>query len=139
MAICSKCKTGFDSNLGRCPKCNSIYDPRAKKVNWSFTTNFTNFSFFFFLGIWLLAIGLPLLAVVLFQFTNDRFSSNTSIFESISVVDAAIVTLYIGIICWSYADANKRGKPGILVAFLIAIAPIFGLLLWLIFRPSIDS
>ena len=86
-----------------------------------------------------MAIGLPLLAVMLFQFTNDRFSSNTSIFESISVVDAAIVTLYIGIICWSYADANKRGKPGILVAFLIAIAPVLGLILWVIFRLPVNS
>ena len=132
MAICSKCKTGFDSNLGRCPKCNSVYDPGAKKVNWSFRLNF---SFFFFLGIWLLAIGLPLLAIALPQFVGTILSFALEFRFTTSIA----ILLYFGIICWSYADANKRGKPGILVAFLIAIAPIFGLLLWLIFRPSIDS
>ena len=47
MAICSKCRTCFDSNLRRCPKCNSVYHPEVK-INWSFIVNF---SFFFFLVV----------------------------------------------------------------------------------------
>jgi hypothetical protein len=38
---------------------------------------------------------------------------------------------------WVYQDAEKRGKPGILVALLVFLLewPI-SLLLWLVFRPE---
>ncbi|MCC9167440.1 hypothetical protein [Pontibacter harenae] len=51
-----------------------------------------------------------------------------------------ILIIYIWSIVWSYKDAERRGKPGWLVALLVALLswPI-SLILWLIIRPSIKS
>lgn len=48
-----------------------------------------------------------------------------------------ILVLYIWSIVWVYRDAERRSKPGWLVALLVALLswPI-GLLIWFIFRPS---
>lgn len=53
------------------------------------------------------------------------------------IVTLAILVLYLWSIAWSYGDANARGKPGCLVAILVALFswPL-GLLLWIIFRPE---
>lgn len=50
---------------------------------------------------------------------------------------AGFLVLYIWSVVWCYGDANARGKPGCLVAILVAFFswPI-GLLLWVIFRPE---
>ena len=48
--------------------------------------------------------------------------------------------LYIGSIIWAYSDAEKRGKPGCLVALLVFLAtwPV-GLIIWLLIRPHEKS
>lgn len=48
-----------------------------------------------------------------------------------------ILAVYIGSIVWAYSDAEKRGKPGLLVALLVLLAtwPV-GLIIWLIIRPT---
>jgi Na+/proline symporter len=45
--------------------------------------------------------------------------------------------LFIGSIFWAYQDAEKRGKPGCLVALLVFLAtwPV-GLIIWLLIRPG---
>jgi len=49
----------------------------------------------------------------------------------------AVLALYVFSIMWSFSDAERRGKPGCLVALLVALLswPL-GLLLWVIFRPE---
>ncbi|MCC9136923.1 hypothetical protein ACFSKU_05145 [Pontibacter silvestris] len=45
--------------------------------------------------------------------------------------------LYIWSIIWAYNDAQKRRRPGILVAIMVAfLAWPIGLVLWLIIRPD---
>ncbi|WP_347158647.1 hypothetical protein [Pontibacter chitinilyticus] len=48
------------------------------------------------------------------------------------------LVLYIWSIVWAYNDAERRGKPGWLVALLVALLswPI-SLLVWLLFRPDV--
>jgi hypothetical protein len=47
------------------------------------------------------------------------------------------VVLYIWSIIWAYKDAERRGKPGILIALVVAfLAWPIGLLLWLLIRPN---
>ena len=82
-----------------------------------------------------MAIGLPLLAIALPQFVGTILSFALKFRFTTSIA----ILLYFGIICWSYVDADRRGKPGILVALLVAIALLLGLILWLIFRPPINS
>jgi hypothetical protein len=49
----------------------------------------------------------------------------------------ALLALYPASIIWAYRDANSRGKPGWVLALIVAFAywP-FGLLVWLLFRPE---
>ena len=48
-----------------------------------------------------------------------------------------ILGLLIWSLVWVYRDAEKRGKPGILVALLIFFMNWpFSLLIWLVFRPE---
>lgn len=51
------------------------------------------------------------------------------------IVSLAVLALYIWSIVWSYKDAERRGKSGILVALMVALLswPI-GLIIWLIIR-----
>lgn len=53
------------------------------------------------------------------------------------ILALAILILFLWSVAWSYGDANARGKPGCLVAFLVAlISWPLGLLLWVVFRPE---
>jgi hypothetical protein len=48
--------------------------------------------------------------------------------------------LYVWSIIWAYRDAERRGKPGWLVALLVALLswPV-SLLVWIVFRPGITA
>ncbi|CAN5219823.1 hypothetical protein BH23BAC1_BH23BAC1_51430 [soil metagenome] len=54
-----------------------------------------------------------------------------------AVVGLIILVLYIWSIIWAYKDGERRGKPGWLVALIVALLswPL-SLLLWLLFRPD---
>ena len=48
-----------------------------------------------------------------------------------------LVGLYAWSIVWAYGDAVARGKPGFLVALLVAfLSWPMGWLAWLVFRPN---
>jgi hypothetical protein len=53
------------------------------------------------------------------------------------VLGLIVVGLYIWSIVWAYNDGERRGKPGWLVALLVALVswPL-SLLIWLLFRPD---
>ena len=55
----------------------------------------------------------------------------------LGLVSLAFFGVYIWSVIWSYADAEKRGKSGCLVALLVAFAswPL-GLLIWFVARPD---
>lgn len=55
-------------------------------------------------------------------------------------VGLPLLALYIGSIIWAYNDAEKRGKPGCLVALLVLMAtwPV-GLIIWFLIRPQEKS
>lgn len=50
------------------------------------------------------------------------------------------LVVYVGSIIWAYRDAERRGKPGWLVALLVALLswPL-SLLIWFVFRPGITT
>ncbi|MEJ8757012.1 hypothetical protein WG947_08400 [Pontibacter sp. H259] len=52
------------------------------------------------------------------------------------ILGIALLVLYIWSVVWAYKDANRRGKPGWLVALMVALLswPV-GLIVWLLFRP----
>jgi hypothetical protein len=52
-------------------------------------------------------------------------------------VGLAVLILYVYSIFWAYGDAERRGKPGIIIALMVALLawPI-GLLVWIAFRPE---
>jgi hypothetical protein len=53
------------------------------------------------------------------------------------LVVVGLVGLYVGSIVWAYGDAVNRGKPGFLVALLVAfLSWPMGWLAWLVFRPE---
>ncbi|WP_162054865.1 hypothetical protein [Pontibacter pamirensis] len=53
------------------------------------------------------------------------------------ILGLVLLVLYFWSIVWSYKDAERRGKPGWLVAIVVAfLAWPIGLLLWLLIRPS---
>lgn len=48
-----------------------------------------------------------------------------------------IFVVYLWSIVWAYKDAERRGKPGWLIALVVAfLAWPVGLLLWILIRPS---
>jgi len=51
-----------------------------------------------------------------------------------------VLILYSWSIIWSYKDAERRGKPGWLVALIVALLswPI-SLLVWLLVRPGVKA
>jgi hypothetical protein len=64
-------------------------------------------------------------------------------FEAFGVLlIALLIILSLGILIWSliwvYNDAEKRGKPGLLVALMVFLLswPI-SLLVWIVFRPDV--
>lgn len=49
----------------------------------------------------------------------------------------ALLVLLVANGIWAFVDARKRGKPGIIVAFLVLIIPFpLGPLAWVVFRPK---
>lgn len=53
------------------------------------------------------------------------------------IIGLVILIIYIWSIVWAYRDAERRGKPGWLVAIVVAfLAWPLGLLVWLLVRPS---
>lgn len=65
----------------------------------------------------------------------EDFAVGLSIFGMI--VGLIILLIYFWSIIWAYRDAEKRGKPGWLVAVIVALlAWPLGLLVWLLVRPS---
>ncbi|MBD0254668.1 MAG: hypothetical protein ICV83_03025 [Cytophagales bacterium] len=56
------------------------------------------------------------------------------------LVALAALILYVWSIIWSYRDAERRGKPGWLVALLVALFswPL-SLIIWFLFRPGITT
>lgn len=57
--------------------------------------------------------------------------------EVISVLSAvATIALLVGLFWWVRTDANARGKPGWLIACLVAFGGCIGIVLWLLLRPS---
>jgi hypothetical protein len=64
-------------------------------------------------------------------------------FEAIGALTIGLlILLSLGLLIWSliwvYNDAEKRGKPGLLVALMVFLLswPI-SLLVWLVFRPDV--
>lgn len=47
-----------------------------------------------------------------------------------------LVVPYVWSVVCAYGDANRRGKPGLLVALLVLSLWPMGLLIWLLFRPA---
>ncbi len=52
------------------------------------------------------------------------------------ILGLATFIAYIFCIIWGYRDAEARGKPGILVAFLILLQWPVGMIIWLLIRPA---
>lgn len=52
-------------------------------------------------------------------------------------IGIVVLILYIWSIIWAYRDAERRRRPGILIAILVAfLAWPLGLILWFIIRPN---
>ena len=69
---------------------------------------------------------------------NERIIFGFGIFWLL--VGLAGIILYVWSIVWSYRDAERRGKPGWLVALLVALLswPL-SLIIWVLFRPGITT
>ena len=54
------------------------------------------------------------------------------------VLGICALILYIWSVVWAFNDANRRSKPGWLVAIMVALFswPL-GLIVWLVFRPTL--
>ncbi|ARS34391.1 hypothetical protein [Pontibacter actiniarum] len=53
------------------------------------------------------------------------------------ILSLIIFIVYLWSIFWAYKDAERRGKPGWLVALVVAfLAWPVGLLLWILVRPN---
>jgi hypothetical protein len=118
MPICAKCRYGFESSLGFCPKCGAEYrDSRRSGEAWSGSG-----------WRWILGI------LLLLGFVSPIVLS--SAYPLVLSLCLIVLILYIWSIFWSYGDAEARGKSGCAVALLVALLtwPL-GLLIWFIFRP----
>ncbi|UCE41723.1 MAG: hypothetical protein JSV17_01645 [Candidatus Aminicenantes bacterium] len=63
-------------------------------------------------------------------------------FIFLAIIPLAILMLavLIGSLVWAYQDAEKRGKSGWLIVFMIFLCNWpFSLLIWLAFRPEVKS
>lgn len=123
MAICAKCRKGFDTETStKCPFCGAywnqypepkVYQPTGAPVGRG--------------PLWTTAV--PFLLGVLFSL----------VLRSPSIIYlgtlGALLGLYLWSIFWSYDDAKARGKSGFLVAMLVILLGPAGLIAWLIFRP----
>jgi hypothetical protein len=56
----------------------------------------------------------------------------------ICIIGLIFLAIYIASLVWVYRDANRRGKPGIVVALLVGLIswPI-GLIVWLLIRDKV--
>jgi uncharacterized membrane protein YoaK (UPF0700 family) len=62
------------------------------------------------------------------------------IFLAIIPLVILVLGVLIGSLVWTYRDAEKRGKPGWLIVFMVFLCNWpFSLLIWLAFRPEIKS
>jgi hypothetical protein len=52
------------------------------------------------------------------------------------LIGILLTILHIYCVIWAYSDAERRGKPGLLVALIVLVAPFFGIILWLLIRPE---
>ena len=79
--------------------------------------------------IWIIAIALALWLI--WFLIGARGPGSTAI------IAFGIIGLYVWSIIWVYEDAVARGKPGVLVAILVAfmVWPL-SLALWLVIRPE---
>jgi hypothetical protein len=69
---------------------------------------------------------------------SERILSGLGVFGVVLAV--GVLVLYVWSIIWAYRDAERRGKPGWLVALLVALLSWpFSLLVWIIFRPNTTS
>lgn len=57
----------------------------------------------------------------------------------ICFIPLAIFIIGIAIAVWVYRDAEKRGESGALWLIINILAPIVGLIIWLIVRPEIGE
>ena len=119
MAVCSACGGSYQAGdtRGVCPYCNA-YRLRSQQSGVSVG----NASFW--------ALGTPFLGGVALALLVDA-ELGFSVWAL-----GTFLGLYIWSICWAGADAHARGKPGWLVALLVAFSFWWGLLLWIIFRPD---
>jgi hypothetical protein len=69
---------------------------------------------------------------------DERFMFGFGLFWLLLAL--AGLALYVWSIVWAYRDAERRGKPGWLVALLVALLswPV-SLLVWIVFRPGITT
>ncbi|MFQ5400289.1 MAG: hypothetical protein ACE5E7_11910 [Anaerolineae bacterium] len=67
---------------------------------------------------------------------GSLFGSVLATFFAICIA-VPLFVLFIWSVIWAYWDAERRGKPGCLVALLVLLMtwPV-GLILWLLIRPS---
>jgi len=60
--------------------------------------------------------------------------------EAETIIKALILVTYLAVAIyttvWVYGDSQRQGKPGCLVAFLVAMTWPLGLFLWLIVRSD---
>lgn len=53
------------------------------------------------------------------------------------ILGLIVFVIYLWSIVWAYKDAERRGKPGWIVALVVAfLAWPIGLLLWILVRPN---
>jgi hypothetical protein len=81
-----------------------------------------------------------LLTILLQESLSEDEKTAITIF---TIILAAIITLvffvvWLVTVIWVYRDANRRGKPGIVVALLVGLIswPI-GLLVWVLVRNKV--
>ena len=118
VAICLRCRTGFDAEIdANCPACGAYWSrgPRSGAPVGS--------------GL-ILSVTVPFLCGLLVSLLSRSLEVLTL------GITGSILCLYVWSIFWSYADGKARGKPGFLVAIIVALFswPL-GLLLWIVFRP----
>jgi hypothetical protein len=121
MAICQRCRRSFESSgfSSICLSCE-----RSEE-----STYFTNFH-----------SERPLLKnpwFITILFLIALIAVLTYFGKPLSAMVACQILLLVAIIwniCWSYFDAESRGKPGCLVALLVGLTWPIGLLIWLIIR-----
>ncbi|MEF8879603.1 MAG: hypothetical protein V5A64_04350 [Candidatus Thermoplasmatota archaeon] len=71
---------------------------------------------------------------------NESMFTNSS--SDLGIVFLVVFVLFIGVLAagiWVYLDAKKRGEPGGLWLTVVLISNYVGLIIWLIFRPTLKQ